>query len=388
MCLKSGKYPCGHCAECIRYRRNAWLQRCLGEYETSKKSLFFTLTYDDCHLPVGSDGLSYPRYRDLQLFFKRLRKQCGSLKFLVVSEYGPNTGRVHWHGIIFFYDYNFLFDKSGKDLNEIFYGFWQHGYTYCSWTKSRKAISYTLKYVDKSYAQTDSNRQKNVFKCSNGIGKEYFDKIKDRYSQVPFGSPLYITYRDAATHKNYAYRLCRYYRSRLNGSSVDFRRFVNPAERPKNFDTQSNYKLSMRYVEQLYERIIKGFYNANDLGSPGLSRSVCQLSQIYPRARFEADLRSCCKNNFWRYQQYPCQTLLNVLGSLVSSQGISLCKEIYDTEYRAAQDSAYRLQTRRRLYRDIGVNIKRQNTIYDQFDGRQLRRCDALFFDGCYATAD
>lgn len=67
---------------------------------------FFTLTYDEENEPwefeEGFD--SYPKpsvsKRDVQLFFKRLRKYL-TFRYIIVSEYGPKTYRPHYHGILF-----------------------------------------------------------------------------------------------------------------------------------------------------------------------------------------------------------------------------------------------------------------------------------------------
>jgi len=69
----------------------------LEEYK--QKALFITLTYDDRHLPLH--GSLEPR--DLQLFWKRLRKRLNGRKvsYYAVGEYGEVTQRPHYHAILF-----------------------------------------------------------------------------------------------------------------------------------------------------------------------------------------------------------------------------------------------------------------------------------------------
>lgn len=68
------------------------------EYMQNPFSYFITLTYSDEHLPEG--GNLEPR--DLQLYWKRLRKNTGkSLRYFAVGEYGDRTRRPHYHAVVF-----------------------------------------------------------------------------------------------------------------------------------------------------------------------------------------------------------------------------------------------------------------------------------------------
>jgi len=60
-------------------------------------SSFVTLTYDDKHVPPDG-GL---RYRDFQLFMKRLRKRFGPTRFFMCGEYGEQFSRPHFHAALF-----------------------------------------------------------------------------------------------------------------------------------------------------------------------------------------------------------------------------------------------------------------------------------------------
>lgn len=62
-----------------------------------KESAFVTLTYDDEHLPANA-SLSK---RDVQLFFKRMRKAGFSLRYVCCGEYGENGGRPHYHCVFY-----------------------------------------------------------------------------------------------------------------------------------------------------------------------------------------------------------------------------------------------------------------------------------------------
>ena len=105
--------PCGRCMGCRLERSRQWALRCEHERKLHKDSCFVTLTYDDEHLP--RDGSL--NYRHFQLFCKRLRKKFGPFRFFMCGEYGDNTGRPHYHALLFGLDFR---DKKpiGKDLYE------------------------------------------------------------------------------------------------------------------------------------------------------------------------------------------------------------------------------------------------------------------------------
>ncbi|WNK13966.1 MAG: replication initiator protein [Microvirus sp.] len=98
---------CGKCNFCLENRRSDWSFRLQQEQKNSESAWFFTMTYDQANQPlIELDGEHYGTLdkRDLQLFFKRLRKANGkgkSIKYYAVGEYGADTFRPHYHAIIF-----------------------------------------------------------------------------------------------------------------------------------------------------------------------------------------------------------------------------------------------------------------------------------------------
>lgn len=73
----------------------------MHEAHMHDSNLFLTLTYNDSNLPIGSEGRTTINKRDLQLFWKRMRKAGFDLRYYAVGEYGDNTGRPHYHAIAF-----------------------------------------------------------------------------------------------------------------------------------------------------------------------------------------------------------------------------------------------------------------------------------------------
>ena len=181
--------PCGHCLACRLAKRQEWVTRLICEYEYWDKAAFITLTYDDDHLPISPSGESTLLKRDVQLFFKRLRKYFFPLKicYFCCGEYsGANTKRPHYHAIVFGLDF-FQLRFFLKDI-------WQCGRV-SSDPVSVEDMRYVAGYVEKKlygelakeeyrYLYSEpievGGRSRKVFSrfppfslCSNGIGKRY-----------------------------------------------------------------------------------------------------------------------------------------------------------------------------------------------------------------------
>lgn len=101
--LEEVRIPCGQCIGCRIERSRQWAVRCEHEAQLHQVNSFVTLTYDDDHLPP----MNSLRKRDLQLFFKRLRKKFGSksFRYFACGEYGGSTARPHYHVILFGLDF-------------------------------------------------------------------------------------------------------------------------------------------------------------------------------------------------------------------------------------------------------------------------------------------
>ena len=95
--------PCGKCVGCkIDYSRN-WANRMILELRDSGCGIFLTLTYNDDSLPKNGFGDHTLSKRDLQLFWKKLRKAFPDvrIRYFVAGEYGPKTLRPHYHAIVY-----------------------------------------------------------------------------------------------------------------------------------------------------------------------------------------------------------------------------------------------------------------------------------------------
>jgi len=109
---------CGRCIGCRIDRARDWQIRLIHESTLHASSVFATLTYDDEHLP--SDGSLVER--DMQLFFKRLRKSRPErhIPMFYCAEYGDQTLRPHYHAIIFGVDFPDKVRHSGEGANTLY----------------------------------------------------------------------------------------------------------------------------------------------------------------------------------------------------------------------------------------------------------------------------
>lgn len=171
--------PCGKCAGCLKNMRQVWCTRLVLESycHPANTNFFLTLTYADEHYP--SDGCV--NKRDLQLFMKRLRKRCGSVRFFGVGEYGKKTLRAHYHLIVF------GFTGTRNDIESA----WGCGFVYVG-DVNPASITYVCKYVSKMHdkAWRDTVKAKGLqpeFKLMSrrpGIGFGFIERICDSLARA------------------------------------------------------------------------------------------------------------------------------------------------------------------------------------------------------------
>lgn len=170
--------PCGKCPPCKTRRVNEWVFRLMWEEEyNSTSSHFVTLTYDTAHVPLTPNGFMSLRKRDLQLFFKRLRKLCpgSSVKYYACGEYGTQNNRPHYHAIIFNVPDQELYARAWS-LGETQFGTVDVG------TCTTDSVAYCLKYIDKdsyrarTYRHSRDDREREFPLMSKGLGAGYAEQ--------------------------------------------------------------------------------------------------------------------------------------------------------------------------------------------------------------------
>jgi len=109
--------PCGQCIGCRLERSRQWAVRCMHEASLHESNAFITLTYSESNVPPGGSL----RYRDFQLFMKRLRRDGKRVAFYCGGEYGELLSRPHFHACLFGYDFpDKVFFKRASDGSKLF----------------------------------------------------------------------------------------------------------------------------------------------------------------------------------------------------------------------------------------------------------------------------
>lgn len=170
--------------------------------------------------------------RDVQLFFKRLRKLSdkrirnhyyklhkgkikkskikvyANIKYYCAGEYGTRYGRPHYHIICFGAEQQDVVDawkdpNTKKPIGQIHFGY----------DTSEKAIGYTLKYLSKESkvpVHANDDREPEFPLMSKGIGKNYVNEKTIKYHRQDIRSNGCITLKDGKRIS-----IPRYYRQRI-----------------------------------------------------------------------------------------------------------------------------------------------------------------------------
>lgn len=138
---------CGNCVQCRTRKSMDWTFRCLTESIRSESAYFLTLTLSDEFITDA------PCKRDIQLFHKKLRQYFknhlgsdGSLKYFLVSEYGYETERLHYHAIYFNFPYekNTPYIQISNEISRV----WGKGFVHVK-QFDMKQVAYCIKYLHK-----------------------------------------------------------------------------------------------------------------------------------------------------------------------------------------------------------------------------------------------
>lgn len=177
--------PCGQCIGCRLERSRQWAVRCMHEASLHDENCFLTLTYNNENLPAKGTLIK----RDMQLFFKRLRKRIGKkISYYHCGEYGENFCRPHYHAIVFGYyptdciEYNTGSSKvrCSKEIEEL----WPYGYNVVG-DVSFDSCAYVARYITKKIFGEKAEEYYNgrlpeytTMSRRPAIGKKWIDKYK------------------------------------------------------------------------------------------------------------------------------------------------------------------------------------------------------------------
>lgn len=208
--------PCNKCANCRARKVSEWSFRLMQEEKHAYWAYFLTLTYNDKVLPYTRNGFRTVHKRDLQLFFKRLRKMQASkryckkagvpyveqpIKYYAVGEYGGRFKRPHYHVILF---------NASPELVE---RAWTAGHVHYGFV-SGASVGYTMKYISKPSAvpiHRNDDRTPEFALMSKGLGECYLTQNMIRWHNST--SALECRYHVISNGVKIA--MPRYYRDRL-----------------------------------------------------------------------------------------------------------------------------------------------------------------------------
>lgn len=171
------KVPCGKCYACKQRRAIGWSLRLLNENKYIMSSYFVTLTYNTHFVPITKKGFMTLKTTDVQLFFKRLRKQekqCGNnlkITYFLAGEYGSQTKRPHYHIIMYNLQEPLNLVKAwaikSKPIGDIHVG-----------QVTGASIGYCLKYISKEKTipmHENDDRKPEFSLMSKRLGIRYLD---------------------------------------------------------------------------------------------------------------------------------------------------------------------------------------------------------------------
>lgn len=196
--------PCGKCIGCRIDKARDWAVRICCEAKThDTPSWFLTLTYDDEHMT----SLSLDK-KDFQQFIKDLRNYVGYrysslVRYFGCGEYGDQSGRRHFHIIIFGLPEMDFVPRSSRNgflyyESKILTELWSKGYVVIANLNINTAsyvARYTLKKQGlKKYDDLGIQAPFILMSTRPGIGYEYFIQHHEDLEQYPF---IFLD------HKNY-----------------------------------------------------------------------------------------------------------------------------------------------------------------------------------------
>lgn len=219
--------PCGKCPECKKRRVSEWSFRLMQQDKISISSQFLTLTYDTRTVPLTKRGFMSVSKRDLQLFFKRLRKLNPQqrLKYYAAAEYGGKTWRPHYHIL--------LFNADVRTIQQA----WNNGHVHYG-TVSGASVGYSLKYISKGKRvpqHANDDRQPEFSLMSKGIGANYLTKQMVKWHHADKENRMYVNLEGGKKAS-----MPRYYKQKIY--TEEERKKIGVIQRQRQLITESEIR--------------------------------------------------------------------------------------------------------------------------------------------------
>jgi hypothetical protein len=233
-------FPCGKCPPCRKRRTSGWSFRLVKEGERSISALFVTLTYDTEYVPITNNGYMTLELKDLQKFFKRLRKLTNEkLKYYAVGEYGSTKKRPHYHII--------LFNANPEHIQRAWALNNKHIGTYHIGNVSAASIGYTLKYMSKKSVipiHQNDDRKKEFSVMSKGLGSNYITENMIKWHKNVLEERMYVPIENG---KKIA--MPRYYKDKMYNEEEKGKINVYMAKISEELDTKISLEFN-NFTEQ------------------------------------------------------------------------------------------------------------------------------------------
>lgn len=249
--------PCSKCPDCKARRVSAWSFRLMQQFKIAKTAFFITLTYDTQFVPITDAKFMTLQKRDMQLFFKRLRKAhekidgVDKIKYYAAGEYGGKTKRPHYHIILFNAIEKLI--QPAWNLGQIHYG-----------TVSEASVGYCLKYINKPTKIPlfkGDDRQKEFALMSKGLGLNYLTKNMVDWHHAEIGR-MYVNTNDGKKVS-----MPRYYKEKIFTTAerlanaqhfMDSKKIVEPDDLIRDFnDRKADVKAAFQRQHFLTSKIDK-----------------------------------------------------------------------------------------------------------------------------------
>lgn len=210
--------PCGKCAFCLQNKRSQWMFRIYYEMQKQEHpGWFLTLTYEERFVRRTADGRLSLRFRDVQLFLKKLRKAKFYAKYVCVGEYGSETARPHYH-MLLWTDCpverleSFWSSNSGSPLGRIHVG-----------RITMASAMYTLKYIIQPKQKQVDGLEKTRAQFSKGLGLGYLTCAVYDYHTSDEDNPEFrgmVDGRMVALPRYYRYKIFTKYQRSVEASRI------------------------------------------------------------------------------------------------------------------------------------------------------------------------
>lgn len=235
--------PCGKCPLCVNRRVNQWVYRLIKESERHEYSHFVTLTYNTDYVPITKNGYMTLKKRDLQLYFKRLRKAGYQFRYYAVGEYGTKNRRPHYH-IIF---------CGNIDDVEQYHAHWLQGQVVVG-TVTSSSIAYTLKYMcnsDHRFLHSRDDRMPQFSLMSKRLGDNYLTPAVEKYHKQDL-SRVYCTALDGVRVS-----MPRYYKQKLFDENEREKQIGIILSALERSDDERRDKFMREFPEKDYEQALE-----------------------------------------------------------------------------------------------------------------------------------